>query len=167
MTNEQLTDLEVAVENDESNSASEKFQFVLRGELIAENEAEFLQLENGDKFKVKEIIASAYPKEMSNWQVVPTTENDGRIVNLILEKSLSESESRTKPPSMVIEAGRIVEVAKKGGRIKVKVKREGLKDLKISVLNAPKKMKFGQLWSIELVMKESYLRIQEAKYLQD
>ena len=65
------------------------------------------------------------------------------------------------------EAGRIVEVAKKGGRIKVKVKREGLKDLKISVLNAPKKMKFGQLWSMMLIMKEAYLRIQEAKYLQD
>ncbi len=49
----------------------------------------------------------------------------------------------------------------------VKVKREGRKDLKSSFLNAPKKMKFGQLWSMELVMKESYLRIQEAKYLQD
>ena len=104
---------------------------------------------------------------MSNWQVLPTTENDGRIVNLILEKSLSESEMRTKPLRMVIEAGRIVEVAKKGGRIKVKVKRERRKDLKISVLNAPKKMKIGQLWSIELVMKEAYLRIQEANYLQD
>ena len=51
--------------------------------------------------------------------------------------------------------------------IKVKVKREGRKDLKIGVLNAPKKMKFGQLWSMVLVMKEAYLRIQEAKYLQD
>ncbi len=167
MTSEQLTNSEVAVENEESNSPPDKFQLVLRGELIAENEAEFLQLENGDKFKVKEIIASSYPREMSNWQVVPTTENDGRIVNLILEKSLSSSEGRTKPSRMVIEAGRIVEVAKKGGRIKVKVKREGKKDLKISVLNAPKKMKVGQLWSMELVMKESYLRVQEAKYLQD
>ena len=127
----------------------------------------FLQLESGDKFKVKEIIASSYSREMANWQVLPTTENDGRIVNLILEKSLTSSEMRTKPSRMVIEAGRIVEVAKKGGRIKVKVKRQGKKDLKISVLNAPKKMKIGQLWSIELVMKESYLRIQEAKYLQD
>ena len=167
MTTEQLNDSEVAVEQEESNSPPDKFQLVLRGELVTENEAEFLQLENGDKFKVKEIIPSSYPREMSNWQVVPTTENDGRIVNLILEKSLTESESRTKPSRMVIEAGRIVEVAKKGGRIKVKVKREGKKALKISVLNAPNKMKFGQLWSMELVMKESYLRIQEAKYLQD
>ena len=169
MTTNPLINSEVAVENDKANLPPEKFQFVLRGELIKENEteAEFLQLENGDKFKVKEIIASSYPREMSNWQVVPTTDNDGRIANLILEKSLSESEGRTKPSRMVIEAGRIVEVAKKGGRIKVKVKREGKKDLKISVLNAPKKMKFGQLWSMELIMKEAYLRIQEAKYLQD
>ena len=166
MTSEQLINSEVAVENEESNSAPEKFQLVLRGSLIKENETEFLQLENGDKFKVKEIIASSYPREMSNWQVVPTTDNDGLIVNLILEKSLTSSEMRTKPSRMVIEAGRIVEVAKKGGRIKVKVKREGKKDLKIGVVNAPKKMKFGQLWSMELVMKESYLRIQEAKYLQ-
>ena len=167
MTSEQLINGEVAVEQEESNSPPDKFQLVLRGSLITENEAEFLQLENGDKFKVKEIIASDYPREMSNWQVLPTTENDGRIVNLILEKSLTSSEMRTKPSKMVIEAGRIVEVAKKGGRIKVKVKREGKKALKIGVLNAPKKMKFGQLWSMELVMKESYLRIQEAKYLQD
>ena len=167
MTSEQLIDSEVAVEQEESNSAPEKFQFVLRGELIAENEAEFLQLENGDKFKVKEIIASSYPKEMTDWQVVPTTDNDGRIVNLILEKSLNESDIRTKPAKMVIEAVRIVEMAKKGGRIKVKVKREGKKDLKIGVLNAPKKMKFGQLWSMKLVMKEAFLQIQEAKYLQD
>ena len=169
MTTNQSINSEVAIENNESNSAPEKFQLVLRGELIKENEteAEFLQLENGDKFKVKEIIASSYPREMTNWQVVPTTENDGRIVNLILEKSLNESDIRTKPSTMVIEAGRIVEIAKKGGRIKVKVKREGRKDLKIGVLNAPKKMKFGQLWSMKLVMKEAYLRIQEAKYLQD
>ena len=167
MTSEQLNDSEVAVEQDQSKSPPDKFQFVLRGELITENDAEFLQLENGDKFKIKEIIADSYLREMANWQVLPTTENDGRIVNLILEKSLPEAELRTKPSRMVIEAGRIVEVAKKGGRIKVKVKRQGKKDLKISVLNAPKKMKIGQLWSIELVMKESYLRIQEAKYLQD
>ena len=167
MTSEQLINGEVAIENNESNSAPEKFQFVLRGELIKENEAEFLQLENGDKFKVKEIIASSYPREMTDWQVVPTTDNDGRIVNLILEKSLSSSEMKTKPSRMVIEAGRIVEIAKKGGRIKVKVKREGRKDLKIGVLNAPKKMKFGQLWSMVLVMKEAYLQIQQAQYLQD
>ena len=167
MASEELINSEVAVEHQKSNSPPDKFQLVLRGWLITENEAEFLQLESEDKFKVKEIIASDYPREMADWQVVPTTDNDGRIVNLILEKSLSESEMRTKPSRMVIEAGRIVEVAKKGGRIKVKVKRKGKKDLKIGVVNAPKKMKFGQLWSIELVMKESYLRIQEAKYLQD
>ena len=167
MTSEQLINSEVTVENEESKSPPEKFQFVLRGELITENEAEFLQLENGDKFKVKEIRASDYPREIANWQVLPLTNNDGQIVHVILEKSLTESEMRTKPSTLLIEAGRILEVAKKGGRIKVKVKREGLKDLKISVLNAPKKMKVGQLWSMELVMKESYLRIQEAKYLQD
>ena len=167
MTSEQLINSEVAVENDKANLPPEKFQFVLRGELVTENEAEFLQLENGDKFKVKEIIASSYPREMTDWQVVPTTDNDGRIVNLILEKSLASSDLRTKPSTMVIEAGRIVEIAKKGGRIKVKVKREGKKDLKIGVLNAPKKMKFGQLWSMMLIMKEAYLQIQQAKYLQD
>ena len=41
MTSEQLIKSEVAVENDESNSPPEKFQFVLRGELITENETEF------------------------------------------------------------------------------------------------------------------------------
>ena len=48
MTTEQLSDSEVAVEQNQSNLAPEKFQFVLRGEQVRENEAEFLQLENGD-----------------------------------------------------------------------------------------------------------------------
>ncbi len=61
MTTEQLLNNEVAVEQEFSNSLPEKFQFVLRGELVTENEIEFLQLENGEKFKVKEIIASSYP----------------------------------------------------------------------------------------------------------
>ncbi len=56
-----LINSEVAVENDKANLPPEKFQFVLRGELVTENEIEFLQLENGEKFKVKEIIASSYP----------------------------------------------------------------------------------------------------------
>ncbi len=167
MTSEQLKDSEVAVEQEESNSPPDKFQLVLRGSLVTENEVEFLELENGDKFKVKEIRASDYPREIANWQVLPLTNNDGQIVHVILEKSLTESEMRTKPSTLLIEAGRILEVAKKGGRIKVKVEREGKKDLKISVLNAPKKMKIGQLWSMELVMKEAYLQIQQAKYLQD
>ncbi len=48
MTTEQLSDSEVAVEQNQSNLAPEKFQFVLKGEQVRENEAEFLQLENGD-----------------------------------------------------------------------------------------------------------------------
>ncbi len=44
MTTEQLINSEVAVEQEQSNSPPEKFQFVLRGELVKENEAEFLQL---------------------------------------------------------------------------------------------------------------------------
>lgn len=167
MTSEQLINSEVAVEHQELNSPPDNFQFVLRGEIITENEAEFLLLENGDKFKVKEIKASSYPREIANWQVLPLTQNDGQIVHLILEKSLTESEMRTKPSRLLIEEGRIVEVAKKTGRIKVKAKRGGKRGLKISVINAPKKMKVGQLWSMNLVLKEAYLHIQEAKYLRN
>ncbi len=42
-----------AVEKDLSSSPPEKFQFVLRGELLTENDAEVFRLENGAKIKVK------------------------------------------------------------------------------------------------------------------
>ncbi len=167
MTTNQLINSEVIGSKDESFSRREKFQFVLTGELLTENNSEFFRLENGVKFKVKRVIASSYPSGMANWQVVPTTDNDAQVVNLILEKSLSESALRTAPSSLLIEAGRIVEVSKKGDRIKVKVKREGNKHLKITLVGAKKEMKRGQLWSILVVIKEGYLYIQQAKYLQD
>ncbi len=167
MTENQVINSEVSAQNEESLSNQEKFQFVLRGKVITENNSQFLVLENGKRFKVRAIIATSYPDDIANWQVVPVTGNDGELVNLILEKSLSESELRTTPSNLLIEAGRIVEVAKKGGRIKVKVKRDKIKDLKISILGADKKIKTGQLWSMKVVLKEGYLQIQEAKYLQD
>lgn len=165
MTTNQLINSEVIGSKDESFSPREKFQFVLTGELLTENNAEFFRLENGAKFKVKRVIASSYPSGMANWQVVPVTDNNGQVVNLILEKSLSESELLTAPSSLLIEAGRIVEVSKKGDRIKVK--RQGNKHLKITLVGAKKEMKRGQLWELLVVMKEGYLYIQQAKYLQD
>ncbi len=158
---------EISLRSDPSLSNSEKFQFVLRGEVRNENDSQFFQLENGTKFKVRAIIADSYPLEITDWQVVPITDNDGQLVTLILEKPLSSSEVRTTPSNFLIEAGRIVEVAKKGSRIKVKVKRETAKDLKVGVLGATKKMKMGQLWAMKLVLKEGYLYIEQAKYLQD
>ncbi len=158
---------EISLRSDPSLSNSEKFQFVLRGEVRSENDSQFFQLENGTKFKVRAIIADSYPLEITDWQVVPITDNDGQLVTLILEKPLSSSEVRTTPSNFLIEAGRIVEVAKKGSRIKVKVKRETAKDLKVGVLGATKKMKMGQLWAMKLVLKEGYLYIEQAKYLQD
>ena len=156
-----------SVTKDSSSSPPEKFQFVLRGELLTENDAEVFRLENGLTFKVKRVIASSNPSGIANWQVVPTTNNDGQIVNLILEKPLPQSALRIAPSSLLIEAGRIVEVAKKRDRIKVKVKRTGSKDLKITVLDANKEMKTGQLWEMRGILKESRLYIQQAKYLQD
>ncbi len=79
MTTNQLINSEVIAEKDESFSPREKFQFVLTGELLTENNAEFFRLENGVKFKVKRVIASSYPSGMANWQVVPTTDNDGQV----------------------------------------------------------------------------------------
>ncbi len=167
MTTDNLINSEVSVESDSSLSVPELFQFVVRGEVLTENEELFFQVENGLKLKVKQVIPDSYPTQMGNWQAIPTTDNDGKLMNIILEKPLSESGLRTKPQKILIEAGRIVEVAKKGGRIKVKVKRQERKDLKISVLSNNKKMKIGQLWSMEGIIKEGYFHIQQAKYIQD
>ena len=156
-----------AVEKDSSSSPPEKFQFVLRGELLTENDSEVFRLENGAKIKVKRVVASSNLSGIANWQVVPTTDNEGQVVGLILEKPLPQSALRVDPSGLLIEAGRIVEVAKKRDRIKVKVKRTGSKDVKITVLDADKEMKPGQLWEMRGIMKESRLYIQEAKYLQD
>ena len=154
MTTNQLINSEVIGEKDESLSPPEKFQFVLTGELLTENNSDFFRLENGVKFKVRRVIASSKPSGMANWQVVPTTDNDGQIVNLILDSCLSESALRTTPSSLLIEAGRIVEVAKKGDRIKVKVKRGGKQGFK----NHPSRRQKGDENRSTLVHTCSYVR---------
>ena len=167
MTTNQFIKSKVIGSKGESLLPPEKFQFVLTGELLTENNSEFFRLENGFQLKVKRVIASSYPSGMTNWKVIPTTDNGGQVVNLILDSPLSKSAQQKVPSSLLIFEGRIVEVAKKGNRIKVKVKRQGSKDLKITLLDAPKEMKIGQLWFILVVMKQGYLYIQKAKYLQD
>jgi len=167
MTTDNLINNEISAQEDSSLSIPELFQFVIRGEILTENEKLFFQVGNGLKLKVKQIIPDSYPTEMGDWQAIPTTDNDGKLMNLILEKPLSESDTQTKPQTILIEAGRIVEVSKKGDRIKVKIKRQGRKDLKISVKSNNKKIKIGQLWSMQVIIKEGYFQIQEAKYIQD
>nr|MDJ0683035.1 hypothetical protein [Xenococcaceae cyanobacterium MO_167.B52] len=122
---------------------------------------------NGTKFKIREIKPLSYPEEIADWQAIPLTDNDGTIVNLILEKPLSSAELMTTPSNLIIEAGRIVEVGKKDDKFKVKVKREKAKDLKITAHSGLVEMKVGQLWSMKLVLKEDHLYVEEAQYLQD
>ena len=160
-------DNQSSIKKDSSSSPPEKFHFVLRGELLTENDSEVFRLENGAKINVKRVVASSNLSGIANWQVVPTTDNEGQVVGLILEKPLPQSALRVDPSGLLIEAGRIVEVGKKGGRIKVKVKRNGSKDVNITVLNAPREMKTGQLWEIQGIMRWGSLYIQQGKYLQD
>ncbi len=152
---------------DSSLSNQGKFQCVLRGKVLIENESEFFQLENGTKFSVKEIVTDSYQREITEWQVVPVINNDAQIVTLILEKPLSSTELITTPSNVIIEAGRIIEVGKIDDRFKVKVHRQKGKNLKITAWAGEVKMKVGQLWSMKLSLKEGSLHIQEAKYLKD
>ncbi len=152
---------------DSSLSNQGKFQFVLRGKVLIENESEFFQLENGTKFSVKEILASSDHREITEWQVVPVINNDAQIVSLILEKPLSSTELITTPSNVIIEAGRIMEVGKIDDRFKIRVHRHKGKNLKITAWAGEVKMKVGQLWSMKLSLKENSLYVEEAQYLKD
>ncbi len=152
---------------DQTVGLSEKFQFIFQGEIIAENDSEFFQLDSGAKFKIKQITPDSYSTAMSPWEVLPNTDNDGQIVSFILEKCLSPELDPQPPNCLFIQAGRILEISKKRERIKVKIKRVGHKDLRIGIRQPTKNMKVGQLWSMKLILKDNYLYIQQAKYLQD
>ena len=130
---------------DSSLSNQGKFQCVLRGKVLIENESEFFQLENGTKFSVKEIVTNSYHREITEWQVVPVINNDAQIVSLILEKPLSSTELITTPSNVIIEAGRIIEVGKIDDRFKIRVHRQKGKNLKITAWAGEVKMKVG--WS--------------------
>ncbi len=152
---------------DSSLSNPGKFQFVLRGQVLTENESEVFQLENGTSFTVKEILPGSYSQEITEWQVVPVINNEAQIVSLILEKPLSSTELITTPSNLIIEAGRIIEVGKIDDRFKIRVHRHKGKNLKITAYAGEVKMKVGQLWSMKLSLKEGSLYVQEAQYLKD
>ncbi len=131
---------------DKSKTSKGKFQFVLRGKVLIENESEFFELENGTKFSVKEIIPVSYPQEITDWQTIPVINNDAQIVSLILEKPLSSTELMTTPSNLIIEGATIIEVGKIDDRFKAKVYRHKGKTVKITAHSGEVKMKVGQLW---------------------
>lgn len=146
---------------------SSKFQFILRGKILIEDEMELFELENGTKFTVKEILVDSYPEGITEWQVVPVINNDAQIVSLILEKSLAENKLVTSSSKMIIGAGEIIEIGKIDDRFKVKIRRSKAKVVKITVVGKQPEMKVGQLWDMKLALKEGSLWAEELQYIQD
>ena len=145
----------------------DKFQMVLTGKIVNFEEKQYLETASGKKFKINRLIPTSLPQLSGNWQVVPTTNNQGEIVNVIVEKLLTSDELRTLPAHLIIDSGRIIEIAKNKTFIKVKLKRHQRKDIKLTILSSPTEIKIRQLWRILCQEKEGHLHCIEAEYLSD
>ena len=158
--NENLNSLSAA-----ANPNRENFQFIITGNIITEMDNNYLVTPDGRQFKVKRIVSDLGSVTGGFWQVEPTIDNLGKIVNLVIEKRLDSKEFLIKPFNLVIFEGRVVQLSKKAGGVIVKVKRGTKKTLKITLLEATKDIKVGQLWKFIAVLKEDSLYIKEATYL--
>ncbi len=145
----------------------DKFQMVLTGKIVNSSEKRYLETASGKKFKINRLIPTFLPQLSGNWEVVPTTNNQGEIVSLIVEKLLNSDELRTLPHHLIIESGRIIEIAKNKTFIKVKLKQYQKKDIKLTIVSSPSEIQLGQLWRFLCQEKESYLHCIEAEYLSD
>lgn len=144
----------------------ENFQFIIEGIIQEEDNKDYLITPDSRKFRVKR-VGSNWSKNVSGfWQVEPSVDNLGQVNNLVVEKQVVEKDFLTEPFSLVIFQGRVVQLSKKAGGVIVKVKRDGKKTLRITLLEATKAIKVSELWEFVAVLKGQFLCIKDARYLQ-
>ncbi len=167
MKESQISERELNNFEFEAKNNLENFQFILTGMLRSEDNTNYLITADGTKFKVKNNRSDLPSRATGFWQVEPTIDNKGKLINLIVEKKISSEEFLTKPFHLVIFEGRIVQLSKKAGGVTVKVKRTNKKTLKLTLLAATKAMKVGQLWKFVAELKGNCLYIKKGHHLKD
>ena len=143
--------------------SQDDFKCILTGYLKLIDDSYYLDCPDGNRFRLKKFPPSL-PQEVASWSVLPSTNSNGQITNIILEKLITDNCSllTEKDDCLLINEGRIVQLGKQKKTVLVKLKRPGQKTLKITLLGASKEMEVGQLWKIIGRRQKDCLYIKEA-----
>lgn len=136
--------------------------FTLKGQILSEAERLFLECTDDTRLGIKPIVTD-YSTGLQLWQVIPTTDSTGKIVNV----DMVENQPRIVGPNQEHQdkcfvVGRVVQLSERSGSVQFKVKRPGEKTLKLTLLRPDPRMKVGQLWSCTAVCVGCALQIKQA-----
>lgn len=140
------------------------FQFLILGHLSVVENLNYLVCQDQIRFRLKE-VPSNLPKEISLWQVIPTTDSSGIIQNLSVESATPVENCEIRETCQMI--GRVVQLGKRNQCVQLKVSRPGGKTLKISLLCPDPRMKLGQLWKINARRQGDILQISQANPVEE
>jgi Cft2 family RNA processing exonuclease len=131
-------------------------QFTVTGQIEATESGLFLLTTDGTRLKIKKTPLE-FPTQLTTWQVIPSTDSDGIISSIFLEK---ECLGQQKEGCTL--RGRITQLGAKGKNVLIKITRSGFKTVKITVNGADKRMKVGEVWEIIAQRVENRLLLQKA-----
>lgn len=125
----------------------------------------FLICADDTRLVIKPIV-SDYPTGFQLWQVIPTTDSTGKIVNVNIVENQRFVEPNQQHQDKCFVVGRVVQLSERSGSVQFKVKRPGEKTLKLTLLSPDPHMKVGQLWSCTAVRVGCTLEILQATPLE-
>jgi Cft2 family RNA processing exonuclease len=131
-------------------------QFTATGQIEETASGLFLLTTDGTRLKIKKTPLEK-PTQLTTWQVIPSTDSNGTISSILLEK---ECPSHQKEECSLL--GRVTQLGAKGQDLQIKIARPGLKALKITINGADKRMKVGEVWEVVATRVENRLLLQKA-----
>jgi Cft2 family RNA processing exonuclease len=137
-------------------SETDFLQFTVTGQIEETSSGLFLVTSEGTRLKIKKSPLEI-PTQLTTWQVIPSTDSDGIISSILLEKECS---SQQKEDCSL--RGRVTQLGAKGKNLLLKIARPGLKTVKITVNGSDKRMKVGEVWEIIANRVENRLVLKEA-----
>ena len=141
------------------DSLNRSFSFTLTGRISEAEGVHYLDCQNGTSLRLKN-TPNEIPATIKTWQVIPSTDSNGRITTVTVEES-EESESEDK----CYLQGRVIQLGKREPSVLIKVDRPGRKPLKLTLVGPEPQMKIGQLWQIAASLRGDLLAIETASPL--
>ena len=136
-------------------------QFTIKGHILTSEGLQELVCSDGTCLRVVPQL-QYYCSGQRRWQVIPTTDSTGVIVNVEVVDSRSSTALEPLDQDQCQLVGRVIQLSKRQNRVLFKVTRPGAKTLKLTLLNADSRMQVSQLWSCTAIRVGCGLQITEA-----
>ncbi|NJO93228.1 MAG: MBL fold metallo-hydrolase [Hydrococcus sp. RM1_1_31] len=130
--------------------------FTVTGQIEETESGLSLVTTEGTRLKIKKCLPEIQT-QLTTWQVIPSTDSDGIISSILLEKECLDQQKEE-----CSLRGRVTQIGAKGKGLQLKISRPGLKTLRINLNGVDKRMKVGEDWEIIANRVENRLLLQKA-----